>query len=188
STPGDVVMPPAWSAVSMGGSTLAQHTIAITTDGQVLAWGRNDSGQIGDGSTTSRLAPVAVFSLYARPADLDGDGLDDLLETILGTDPTNADTNGDGIPDANALAAGLSATNPDMDSDGVSNVVERQQGTDPFRADTDGDGVPDGTDVFPLDPTRSTLGPGDPSDVEPPLITLIEPPNAVLVSSVPPQP
>src|SRR5262249_52359229 len=34
STPGDVVMPPAWSAVSMGGSTLAQHTIAITTDGQ----------------------------------------------------------------------------------------------------------------------------------------------------------
>ena len=74
-----------------------------------------------------------------------------------------------------------------MDGDGVTNAVEAIRGTDPFRVDTDEDGVNDGTDAFPLDPTRSQAPPPDPNDHTPPVINLVEPTNATLISSVPPQ-
>ena len=38
----------------------AYHSVALCSDGTLAAWGRNDFGQLGDGSTTDRLAPVAV--------------------------------------------------------------------------------------------------------------------------------
>jgi alpha-tubulin suppressor-like RCC1 family protein len=37
-----------------------QYSVALCSDGTALAWGSNDSGQIGDGTTTSRNAPMAV--------------------------------------------------------------------------------------------------------------------------------
>lgn len=37
-----------------------RHTVAIREDGTLWAWGRNDAGQIGDGTTTDRLLPVRV--------------------------------------------------------------------------------------------------------------------------------
>jgi alpha-tubulin suppressor-like RCC1 family protein len=39
------------------------HTLALLADGTVMAWGSNDDGQLGDGSTTTRLAPVTVPGL-----------------------------------------------------------------------------------------------------------------------------
>ena len=36
------------------------HTLALTTTGQVLAWGDNQRGQLGDGTTTERHLPVRV--------------------------------------------------------------------------------------------------------------------------------
>jgi hypothetical protein len=104
---------------------------------------------------------------------------------LLGTDPYNADTNGDGISDGRSVDAGISPTNRDIDGDGVPNDVEIQNGTDPFRADTDGDGVPDGADCFPLDASRSVCPAPNPGDVTPPTITLTEPTNATLSSSMP---
>ena len=38
------------------------HSLAITTDGTLWAWGSNWWGQIGDGTTENRLAPVPVMS------------------------------------------------------------------------------------------------------------------------------
>lgn len=46
----------AFYQVSAGG----QHTCGITTDNRAYCWGENSGGQVGDGSTTDRLAPVAV--------------------------------------------------------------------------------------------------------------------------------
>ena len=36
------------------------HCMALCSDGTVVAWGYNGSGQLGDGTTTNRSAPVAV--------------------------------------------------------------------------------------------------------------------------------
>ena len=36
------------------------HSLGITHDGQLWAWGNNAHGQLGDGTTTNRLAPVRV--------------------------------------------------------------------------------------------------------------------------------
>lgn len=41
-------------------ATGADHVVAATTSGGVLTWGRNHRGQIGNGSTTDLLTPVAV--------------------------------------------------------------------------------------------------------------------------------
>ncbi|CAB3392649.1 RCC1 domain-containing protein [Kyrpidia spormannii] len=43
-------------AVAAGGN----HSLALTNDGRVFAWGKNSSGQLGDGSTTSSDFPVQV--------------------------------------------------------------------------------------------------------------------------------
>src|SRR5688572_18109583 len=45
--------------VSAGGL----HSLALLDDGTVRAWGYNFKGQLGDGSTVTRLTPVAVTGL-----------------------------------------------------------------------------------------------------------------------------
>ena len=44
-------------AVSTGGT----HTVAITTDGGLWAWGRNNRGQLGDGTRTDRYSPLKIM-------------------------------------------------------------------------------------------------------------------------------
>ncbi|MDG4551260.1 MAG: hypothetical protein P9G45_12725 [Candidatus Contendobacter sp.] len=42
-------------------NTETGHTVALKGDGTVWAWGRNKEGQLGDGTTTDRTAPVQVL-------------------------------------------------------------------------------------------------------------------------------
>ena len=39
----------------------ANHTMAITEEGELWAWGSNDWGKLGDGTTTTRLYPVHIM-------------------------------------------------------------------------------------------------------------------------------
>ena len=180
------------SVVTLAGYGSSYHRAAVIGDGTLWTWGNNGGGALGDGTQGPGATPKPVPNFFLSSQafwslDSDGDGLTNAEELALGTSGRLADTNGDGIPDGAALKAGLSATNTDMDSDGVSNADEAARGTDPFRADTDGDGVNDAADCFPLDPARWQCPAADPNDHTPPVITLQEPTNATLISSVPPQ-
>ncbi len=41
-------------------ATGGYHSVALTTDGRVYTWGRNNFGQLGDGTTTDAAAPTQV--------------------------------------------------------------------------------------------------------------------------------
>ena len=60
STPGEVVgLGSGVRSITAGGS----HACALTVAGAVRCWGNNDHGQLGDGTTTDRPAPVEVAGL-----------------------------------------------------------------------------------------------------------------------------
>ncbi len=45
-----------------------EHTLALKTDGSLWAWGRNDHGSLGDGTTASRSSPVQIGEGYTALA------------------------------------------------------------------------------------------------------------------------
>ena len=96
--------------------------------------------------------------------DPDGDGLTNLQEFQLGTDPRNPDTDGDGVSDGEEVKRGTNPLNADTDGDGLTDAEEIRLGTNPLNPDTDGDGIPDGIEVKlglnPLvpDPTNTVQG------------------------------
>jgi alpha-tubulin suppressor-like RCC1 family protein len=159
------------------------HLLGIAPNGTIRGFGQNSSGVLGDGtSTTATNGTTAVGLTLADntflAGDADGDELATWREYLLGTDPLNPDSNGNGVMDGHDDASGASAADPDLDDDGLPNWDERLKGTDPFRADTDGDSVSDLNDAFPLDPTRSMAPSANPSDTTPPIVTLKEPVTA----------
>jgi hypothetical protein len=72
-------------AVALAGNEL--HSLVLKSDGTVSAWGLNSSWQLGDGSDTQRLMPVAINFYWAwagvSPASLS-------FTRILGTGPSAA--------------------------------------------------------------------------------------------------
>jgi alpha-tubulin suppressor-like RCC1 family protein len=36
------------------------YSVCLKNDGSIWAWGKNDHGQLGDGTTTNRLIPVRI--------------------------------------------------------------------------------------------------------------------------------
>ena len=71
--------------------------------------------------------------LIGDNSDTDGDLLTDAEEALLGTNPNLADTDGNGISDADE----------DSDGDGISNLAELSNGTDPTIIDSSPDSSPD---------------------------------------------
>ena len=95
-------------------------------------------------------APETTDTAVASATDQDADNAPDELEPGLGLDPTNPDTDGDGVADGDE---------PNI------------YGTDPLSGDTDGDGVSDGEELFGIhtDPLvwddLSAQGTGSTADV-----------------------
>ncbi|MGH3406943.1 MAG: RCC1 domain-containing protein, partial [Streptosporangiaceae bacterium] len=57
SLPGRVEIP---AGIELSSARCLLSCLAVTTKGQAYAWGRNDVGQLGDGTTKPRLTPVRV--------------------------------------------------------------------------------------------------------------------------------
>ena len=92
--------------------------------------------------------------------DTDKDGLKDGEEVNrYKTDPLKADTDGDGLTDGDeVLKYRTDPTQTDTDGDGLSDGVEiNKYGTDPLKIDTDGDTLSDGDEVlkYNTDPLRA---------------------------------
>ena len=108
--------------------------------------------------------------------DTDGDGLPDVYEVAIGTNPNDADSDDDGVPDGQEPSAAedsdgdglINALDPDSDNDGLYDGTELGKDcngpgtdaskhhciadadpattTDPLNADTDGGGKKDGSE------------------------------------------
>lgn len=110
----------------------------------------NTIAEIFNGGDTCYIMSSVVL---AAGLDVDGDDYNDKEEQMLGTNPYNSDTDGDGIPDG--TEAYFSKTNPlvaDTDHDSLSDSCEdvNRNGkldkgeTSALSADTDDDGLCDG--------------------------------------------
>ncbi len=143
-----------------------------------------DGGSVDDGTEILEDGTDPLYAGDDVNGDPDADGLTNERERVIGTDPLNRDTDGDGIDDGTETF-GETGTNPldpdtdgdrlcdgpnpvndlciggeDMNADGIRDEDE----TDPTDEDTDNGSVDDGTEVIenatdPLDPTDD-LPPG----------------------------
>lgn len=79
----------------------------------------------------SSIVEVASVNLLTSE-DADGDGLASTNEAVLGTSPSKADTDDDGLSDSEELTTYLTnPLNPDSDGDGASDKDEIDAGTNP---------------------------------------------------------
>lgn len=143
----------------------ARLDLAAATLEWAKACGGTDTGagqeQAGEGEVTPQVGaetptPQRTPSICDDPgdADSDGDGVSDAEECELGTSPTNADTDGDLVDDGLEAVYGTDPFVPDTDGDGLIDGDEiageppgAQYGTDPLVADSDGDGYGDGAEI-----------------------------------------
>lgn len=99
--------------------------------------------------STPAIGYTGVCSLITNDAyaDADNDNLNNLQEYQNNCNPTNADTDVDGMPDGWEVNYGTGPTNPsalaDSDGDGLNNLLEFLKGSRPDEDDSDGDGFSD---------------------------------------------
>lgn len=115
-------------------------------------------------ATADSLA-TSVGQTVMAEADTDQDGLTDAQENVLDTDANDPDSDGDGLKDGDELLIyNTDLLNPDGDGDGLNDFDEiNVHETNPRSSDTDGDGQPDGLEARqgsdPLDPNPPTIEP-----------------------------
>jgi outer membrane protein OmpA-like peptidoglycan-associated protein/opacity protein-like surface antigen len=138
---------------------------AVRADGRFILSGKDTeaNSQVDAGvvwTWGARIGPA--MRAAGGPLDSDGDGLSDVRESELGTDPYDPDTDKDGLNDgAEVLTHSTDPLNPDTDYDGLKDGPEVfEHKTDPLDRDTDDGGVADGHEVIE-DNTNPLYGPDD---------------------------
>src|SRR3990172_5546821 len=131
----------------------ANFTYAFTEDlNQYKIGGTPDDADAG-------LGIGLTFQSDRGKLDDDMDGLTNREEKLLGTDPKNPDTDGDGLKDGEEVNKYKSdPLKVDTDGDGLGDGDEvLKYKTDPLKSDTDGDGLKDGEEVtkYKTDPLKA---------------------------------
>ncbi len=165
-----------WSGYGASGSSYDIYGQMLDTSGspigsefRVNTYTSND--QEGVTIASNGNSYFAVWENYGQDASLVDVSGRELV--VIFSDPTNADTDNDGMPDGwevdhhlnpayddsdfdgdgdglNALGeyiAGTDMTNPDSDNDGINDGDEVDMGANPTDSDSDNDGMPDGWEV-----------------------------------------
>jgi hypothetical protein len=136
---------PAIATVSDEGVVLA------VTSGTVIVQATLEGAS---GMTSVRIAPPGV--------DSDEDGMPDAYEVANGLNPGNKidaqeDPDHDGVSNLDEFNIGTNPQSADTDADGLSDGQEIARGTSPLLWDSDGDGVSDGLEVEAgTDPSNGT--------------------------------
>ena len=144
-------------------------SVALSSDGTIVAIGANGNDGNGDNSGHVRLySPdsdddglsdfdeINTYFTNLNNSDSDDDGLNDGDEiNTYSTDPNDADSDDDGLTDGDEVNTYSTDPNDaDSDDDGLTDGDEiNTYSTDPNDADSDDDGFNDGDEVSGLDPT-----------------------------------
>jgi hypothetical protein len=134
------------TGVTLTGLAGTYTQVECTEPGDHMAWTLLDPDAVNwtkDDGPRSDTSPCGL--------DLDNDGLDANEETYFGTDPLNADSDGDGLQDgADNCPATVNPAQDDYDGDGIGDVCD---------PDVDGDGVANTTDACPQTAVGAAVGP-----------------------------
>ena len=101
----------------------------------------------GASLTDGAAAPRYFWRTLITDADTDNDGLSNAEEHTLNTNPYHNDTDNDGILDKNELIRNLNPLHYDTDLDRLPDAAEDTLTTNPADPDTDGDTLKDGEEV-----------------------------------------
>lgn len=111
---------------------------------------------------TPTAIPTGIPADIDYEKDSDSDGLPDDLEDYYGTDKNSADTDNDGVNDLYEIMLQTDPLTPDdngnadYDNDGLTNARESEIGTNPLINDSDLDGLSDGVEanLYYTDPQK----------------------------------
>ncbi|MEZ4460970.1 MAG: hypothetical protein R3E66_14840 [bacterium] len=95
----------------------------------------DDTASTANNGTPNNTNSTNTNGTNSNGPDTDGDGVSDADELAAGTDPNNPDSDGDGLTDGEEIAAGTDPTNPDTDGDGLLDGAEQTAGSNPNVSD-----------------------------------------------------
>lgn len=133
-----------------GNWTISCGDINYSPGNAVMVAPRIDtSNAAGSDGTTVRSADAGSLNSSPAPAPVSAPADEVSSDSVTGTVATAEDRDADNYPDALEADAGLDPTNPDTDNDGVADGDEfNLYSTYPLSWDSDGDGISDGEELF----------------------------------------